>query len=88
MSVTLSWGWAKAMTIPGSPAPDPISATVASLWKEGCDGDAIFNMALPDPLPFFGANQAAFDRGGSEGFGVTEGLPLLLWKVASRPRFT
>jgi hypothetical protein len=45
-------------------------------------------MPFPDPLPFFGANQAAFDGGGGEKVGVCQGLALLLRKVALSPRFT
>jgi hypothetical protein len=45
-------------------------------------------MPLPDPLPFFGANQATFNSGGGEKVGINQGLALFLRKVALSPRFT
>jgi hypothetical protein len=51
-------------------------------------GDAVLNMPIPDPLPFFGANQAAFDCGGSQNFSVEKSLALPFRKVPGSPRFT
>ena len=45
-------------------------------------------MAIPDPLPFFGANEAAFDGGCGKEVGKGSGLALLLWEVERGARFT
>jgi len=45
-------------------------------------------MPIPDPLPFFRANQAAFDCGRGKEISKRQSLALLFREVASGARFT
>jgi hypothetical protein len=48
--VTFTSGRASAITIPGSPAPDPISKSSAPSGNKGGDWEAVKDMALPDSI--------------------------------------